>query len=167
MSFVHLFLLEILQKYCRLVVLGTLVTRDYDNQNDGICLKETLILTFIQKIEFVSYLILAKISRLCYFGYFRHAWPLIPKQQYLPVGKFDASLHFFLKMLHFNNELSVWLVKSILTHNLRKILLSDKEFPVKYMTIWYFILDYFQEKLKTNKIVSIIAFKLLFYVSLY
>ena len=118
-------------------------------KNDGICFKETLILFFMQKIKFISYLFLAKIVQLCYFGYIRHAWPPTTKQQYLPVGTFGVYLHFFLEILHFN-KFSVWLATTILNDNLRKRLLSDKGFAKKYMAIWCFILDYFHEKVKTK-----------------
>ena len=77
------------------------------------------------------------------FGYFKHAWPPTPKEQFLLVGNFDVYLNFILEILHFK-ESSIWLAKSILIQNLRKILLSDKGFAVKY-TWLCFILDYFQE----------------------
>ena len=130
-----------------LVALGTLGMPDYGHQKWWYLLQGNFDSYFYVKNKFMSYIFLAKILQLCYFRYFIHVWTPTPKQQYLPVRNFDIYLHFFLEILHFN-EFSVWLVKSILTHSLRKNLLLHKEFAVKYMTIWCFILDYLEEKLK-------------------
>ena len=79
-------------------------------------------LSSFKNYKFMSYLFLAKILQFCYFGYFKHAWQPIPKQQYVPERHFYVYWHFFLEILHFN-KFSIWLAKSILTHNLRKRLL--------------------------------------------
>ena len=130
------FFLETLQRYCKLVVLSTLGMHGHSHQNDGIYFNETLMLICMQKKN-ICHLFLAKILQACYFGYFKHAWPPTPKEQFLLVGNFDVYLHFILEILHFK-ESSIWLAKSISIQNLRKRLLSDKGFAVKYT--WLYVL---------------------------
>ena len=68
--------LEIFQKYYKDLLLWVLwACLIMATKNDGVCFKETLILIFMQKIKFMPYLFRAKILRLCYLGYCRHAWP--------------------------------------------------------------------------------------------
>ena len=85
----------------------------------------------------ICHLFLVKILQTCYFGYFKHVWSPTPKEQFLLAGNFDVYLHFILEILHFK-ESSIWLAKSILIQNLRKRLLSDKGFAVKYT--WLYVL---------------------------
>ena len=97
-----------LQKYCKDLLFWVLwASLIMATKNDGICFKETLILIFMQKIKFMSYLFLPKILQLCYFGYFRHAWPPTPKQ-YLPVGNFDAYYTSFLRYFTLENSQYDW-----------------------------------------------------------
>ena len=56
----------------------------------------------------MAYLFLPKILQLCYFGYFRYAWPLTPKQKYLSVGNFRAYFTSFLKYYTFANSQYDW-----------------------------------------------------------
>ena len=91
----------------RHVVLDTLGMPD-STENNGICFKETLILIFMQKLEFMSYLFLPKILQLCYFGYFRHSWLPTPKQQCLPVGNCDAYYTSFLRYYTLANSQYDW-----------------------------------------------------------
>ena len=121
---------EKLQKYCKDLLFWVLwACLIMATKNDGICFKETLILIFMQKIKFMPYLFLPKILRLCYFGYFRHAWPLHTKTMRFSWRTFDAYYTSFLRYYTSANS-----------HG----------FAVKYMTMWCFILDYFKEKLKTK-----------------
>ena len=59
------------------------------------------------------------------------------------------SLFSFLRNYTLKNPAN-WLAKSILVHNLRARISPDKGFVVKQITMWFFILDYFQKKLSTN-----------------
>ena len=128
--FVPPFFVEILQKYCNVLLFWVLwICLFMATKSDGTCFKETLILIFMQKIKFMSYLSFAKILQLCYFGYIRHACQPTQKKQYLPVRHFDVYLQFLLEILHFNKS-SKWLTKSILIHNLRKIFINS---TIKYI----------------------------------
>ena len=88
-------------------------------KNDGTYFKETLILIFMQKIEFMSHA-----SFLPRFYNFVTLGTLgMPDHQHqnnsIFLRNFGIYLHFFLEILHFD-EFSIWLAKGILTHNLRK-----------------------------------------------
>ena len=96
-------------KYCKELLFWVLwACLIMATKSDGICFKESLMLLFKQKIKFMSYLFLAKILQLCYFGYFKHPWPPTPNQQYLLVENFDVYLHFFLRYYTLKNSQYDW-----------------------------------------------------------
>ena len=154
------FFLEILQKYCKDLLFWVLWTcLIMATKNDGICSRKLFDSYLHAKSQI--YVFTLSYQDFTTLLLWVHVWPPIPKQQYLPVGNFDVYLHFFIETLHFN-ELSIWLAKSILTHNLRKWLLSDKRFEVKYMMFHWRL---FLEKTENKSFYK--AFKLLGYVFLY
>ena len=64
--------------------------------------------------------------------------------------KYTSSFSSFLGYFILKNP-AIWLVGSILTHNLRTRILPKVGLVVKYqLAILVFVLDYFQEKLKTK-----------------
>ena len=143
----------------RLVVLGALDMPDYGNQKRWYLFKETF-----------WFLSSCKKSNLCLYSFLPRFYNFVTlgtclathtKTTVSSCSEFWCLFTPLYETLHFN-ELSIWLAKSILTHNLRKWLLSDKRFEVKYMMFhWRLFLE------KTKKKSFHKAFKLLGYVFLY
>ena len=75
------FILEILQRYCKLVVLGTLGMHGHGHQNDGIYFKETLMLICMQKKILSPLSFLPRYWKLVTLGTLSMPGPSTPKEQ--------------------------------------------------------------------------------------
>ena len=105
-------------------------------KTDSISLQKTLMFIFMQKIKFIYQLFL-EILLTSWNFVILSTLGCLATQYYQLVGNFDFYLHaknqldpYFLEILHFNN-LAIWLVESILAHELRTRILP-KGFMVKY-----------------------------------
>ena len=137
----HVFL-EILKRYSKLVILGTLGMSEYAHWTDTTNLWKLSCLSAGKK-SFSSptfSLETYKDMQTSRFGYLRHAWLHTPKMIISPYRKlrclsacqkYTPSLTSFLRYYILKN-LAIWLANSILAHNLRIRYLSDMGLVVKY-----------------------------------
>ena len=134
--------LEILQRYCKLVVLGTLEMPAYPSQSlQSNCWKFSCSSAGKKS---VSYLMLfwryCKDKQTSYSRYFGHAWLHIPKMKVSTCRrrrclsackKYTSSLTSFSRYYILKN-CAIWFANSILAHNSRIRILPDMGQVIKY-----------------------------------
>ena len=129
----HVFL-EILQRYCKLIVLGTLGMPGYANQSDNINLQKTFAFICRKKINFTAMLFwrYCKDNADFLLWYFEHTWLHTPKmivstcrrlRCLSACQKYTSSFTSFLRYYILKNP-AIWLA-NILAHNPRPRILSD------------------------------------------
>ena len=129
----HIFL-EILQRYLKLIILGTLGMYDYAlcRQSDTSNLQKTFVFICRQKINFIAYGFLEILQRYANF-LFWVLWACLvwAKWHYQLVANFDVYPHAKNKLDHslleiyILNNSAIWLANSIWANNLRIRILPD------------------------------------------
>ena len=135
--------LEILQRYCEIIVLGTLVMPDYTNIKwyyqfvENFCLfagKKTTSapppLSFSGDIAKIC-ANLCWVLWSCLVAHTQNDISLQKTSMFTCMPKKTFSIHFFLEIYILKNP-TIWLADSILAHNLRTRILPDMGLVVKY-----------------------------------
>ena len=142
----HIFL-EILQRYCELIVLGTLGMPGYTMYSKQVC--------NITPMLFWRY---CKDMQTAYIGHFGYAWLHRPKMIvstcktsiFICMPKINFTIHFFHEILHFKEycDLTGWqhFNPKLKNQNFARHGIGSEIST----TILVSILDYFQEKLMAN-----------------
>ena len=110
-NFILYVFLEILQRYCKLVISGTLDMSGYAQPKWYYHLEEKLCL-YAGKKSTSSPVLLWRYCKdmQTYFGYFRHNWSHLPKvivstsRRLQCMQKINFIIYFFLKILHFKES---------------------------------------------------------------
>ena len=134
MFILHVFL-EILQRYCKLLFLGTLGIPGYTNPKLILSTCRKLLCPFAGKKSTSPSMLFWRYWKdiQTYFGYFGHAWLYTPKMIVPTCGrlrcasacqKWTSSFTSFLRYYILKN-LAIWLADSILAHNSRTRILPD------------------------------------------
>ena len=121
----HVFF-EILQRYCKLVIFGTLGIPGYAHPQWCYQLEEIFVFIYRQNIKFtpIFYWRYCKDMQTSYFGYFEYAWLRTPKMIVStcrnlwclsPCQKYTSSFTSFLRYYILKN-LAIWLAHKLRTN---------------------------------------------------
>ena len=143
-KFIFDIFLEILQRYCEIIFLGTLVMPDYTNPEWYYQFVENFCSFAGKKKQLHPLLpspfleILQRYANLCWVLW---SWLVAHTQNdiislqktsmFICMPKINFSIHFFLEIYILKNP-AIWLADSILAHNSRTRILPDMGLVVKY-----------------------------------
>ena len=147
-NFITHFLLNILQRNSKLVILGNLGMPGYVHLKDSINLQKTFAFNCKQKINFISDVFREKLQRYANFLFWVLWACLVSKTQNDSINlqktsrsicmpKVNFIIHFFLGILHFKESCN-FMANSILAHNSRTRVLPVMGFAVKYQQQYQF-----------------------------
>ena len=138
-NFIIYFFLEILQTYCKFIILGTLAMPGYAHLKDSINLKKTFVFNCTQKIILQRYAnFLFWVLWACLVTQAQNDSINLQKTSMsicMPKGNF--LIHFFRGILHFKESCN-FMANSILAHNTRTRILPVMGLVVKYQQQYQF-----------------------------
>ena len=138
-NFIIYFFLEMLQRYCKFIILSTLAMPGYAHLKDSINLKKTFVSNWTQKIILQRYAnFLFWVLWACLVTQILNDSINLQKTSMsICMPKVNFIIHFFLGILHFKESYN-FMANSILAHNSRTRILPVMGLVVKYQQQYQF-----------------------------